>query len=225
MLKAVIFDMDGVIVNSEPYHKEVEKEIFDTLKISPSIEDSHFFIGISAEKMCKFLIDKFKLDITVEKLIELDNKIRVDYMSKQDIQPMPGVISLIKEIKQNNIQLALASSSSHDLINVFTEKLNIKNYFDVIVSGYDVKHGKPDPDIFILTAEKLKINRDECIVIEDSANGVKAAKNAKMICLGYKNKDAFSQNLSIADYIIEDFNNINFEMINNFYQFSQTNKN
>ena len=111
---------------------------------------------------------------------------------------------------ENKFKLAVASSAKRERIELVLNRFELTSYFDVIVSGYEVSNSKPHPDIFLKAAEKLKVDPKECIVIEDSANGIRAAKLANMFWIGYNNPIS-NQDLSEADIIINDFNDFDIE--------------
>nr|WP_330362508.1 HAD-IA family hydrolase [[Clostridium] dakarense] len=120
----------------------------------------------------------------------------------------------IKNLKKNNIKIGLASSSPIcDILDV-TKSTGIYKYFDKLVSGESVEKSKPSPDIFLKAADELGVNSEECIVIEDSKNGVLAAKSANMKCIGFFNKDSGNQDLSSSDIIMSNMSDIDYEFIN-----------
>jgi len=116
------------------------------------------------------------------------------------------VIDFLDLVKQRGYTIAIASSGLKKNIDLILQKLNIVEYFDLIVSGEQVIKGKPEPDIFLTISEHYHINPNDCIVIEDSKNGVLAAKAAGMYCVGYYNPGSGKQDLSKADLIINHFN-------------------
>jgi HAD superfamily hydrolase (TIGR01509 family) len=210
MLRAVIFDMDGVIIDSQPYHFAVEEAMCREIGIEVSTEESHSFVGMAGEKVWDYLKNKFGLQKSIEELMAFENKARIEYFSSlENVKPIPGIVDLLEEINEHTIKTALASSSSIEVINIFISKLGLAHYFQHIISGNSVASGKPDPDIFIHTAQALQEAAADCVVIEDSANGVKAAKLAGMKCIGFKNANSGAQDLSLADRVIDDFGAIN----------------
>jgi len=214
MLETVIFDMDGVIVDSEPFHYQIEGIIFKELGLKLSESERSSFVGLSNESMWSYIKDKYHLEKPVRSLLEYDDSIRTDYFkSLENILPISGIPVLLYDLYQNGIKITLASSSSIDIINTMLHKLNLAHYFIEVVSGDFVEHGKPHPDIFLHTARLLNSDAKNCIVIEDSKNGVLAAKAAKMKCIGFADQGSKSQDLSKADIIINDFNNLSCDKI------------
>ena len=114
----------------------------------------------------------------------------------EKLEPIPGIIELLDEIKRARVKIGLASSSVRSFIALVLNNLEINHYFDAVVSGEDVKRSKPQPDIFLKAAEKLQVSPDACLVIEDSQHGVKAAIQAGMTCIGFNNPNSGSQDLS-----------------------------
>lgn len=218
MLRALIFDMDGVILDSQPYHFAVEEKIFREKGIAVSTEESHSFVGMAGDRMWARVKEKFGLKESVRELMDFDNRIRIDYFaSLENLQPMPGIMELLEDVRRNSIRTALASSSSVEVIDIFISKLGIRHYFQQIVSGDFVEKGKPAPDIFLHTAQALQEPAADCVVIEDSANGVKAAKLAGMKCVGFSNANSGDQDLSLADIVINDFRKINLRILEALY--------
>ncbi len=209
MLKAVIFDMDGVLLDSEPFHYFIEGEIYKKLGIDVPEEVRLNFVGLENKKMWAILKEKYNLKQDLNELIYFNEKERAEYMaSLHGLKPNPGIIVLLNELKKNKIKIALASSSTVEVIKILIDKIELFPYFDVIVSGDEVSNGKPLPDIFIHTAKQLDLPVGDCLVIEDSNNGFRSAKAAGMKCVAYKNKNTRGQDVSLADFFIEDFNHL-----------------
>ena len=185
-MKAVIFDMDGVLVDSQPYHFKAD---IDTMAEYGVIKDQKFyesFAGTLTADRMRTLKEMFGLDVPVEEMtIKRENMI-LDIMGKEDIKPVSGIPEFLRSIEEKGLTTAVASSSDYKLINLILDRLKIAQYFDSVTSGSDVKRGKPSPDVFLLAAERIGIGPSECLVVEDSENGVKAAKAAGMKALGYK---------------------------------------
>lgn len=211
-MKAVIFDMDGVLVDSQPYHFKAD---IDTMAEYGVIKDQKFyesFAGTLTADRMRTLKEMFGLDAPVEEMtIKRENMI-LDIMGKDDIKPVLGIPEFLRSIKEKGLTTAVASSSDYKLINLILDRLKIAKYFDSVTSGSDVKRGKPSPDVFLLAAERIGIEPAECLVVEDSENGVKAAKATGMKALGYINPTSGKQDLSLADFITDDFKKISIDM-------------
>ena len=210
MIKAVIFDLDGVIVESEHIHIEAEKQTMLKHGVHITSEELHKYTGTTAKHMFTELIGKYKLNTTFEKTFSEKEEILFKLL-KEDTRPTKGIIKLLQKLKQRNIKLAIASSSHRRLINFVLERLNIEASFDSIIGAEDITHSKPNPEIFLKTAEKLVVSPAECCVVEDAALGVEAAKRAGMKCIGYRNPNSGDQDLSKADIAIDDFSKLDIE--------------
>lgn len=209
MIKAVIFDMDGVIIDSEPDHIKFEQQIFNSLGFSISLEYHNKFVGTTSHYMWDELKKKYSLKSTVEQLVKDDREKYFNYLcSLEKLKPIDGIKKLIKMLNDNEYKLAVASSSPLNVIEKVVKLVGLDEYFDFLVTGDYVKRSKPAPDVFLYAAEKLMVKQNECIVIEDSSNGVIAAKEAGMFCIGYRNLNSGNQNLKPADLILENFNEI-----------------
>ena len=212
-MKAVIFDMDGVLVDSQPYHFKADIETMSEYVV---VKDQKFyekFAGTLTSDRMRILKDLFKLDIPVEEMVKKREDMILEIMAREDIKPVSGIPEFLKSIKNRGLKTAVASSSGYDLIGLILSRLGISEYFDSITSGNDVKRGKPSPDIFLLAAERIGAEPSECLVVEDSENGVRAAKAAGMTALGYVNPTSGNQCLDMADAVTDDFRKVD---INDF---------
>ena len=208
-MKAVIFDMDGVIIDSEPIHFEVDMQTMKDFGCSISKEELNKYVGTTNEYMWTDIKNKYKLDQSVEEIINYRSEMVTRKVIESDLIPIEGIADLLKELKVKNIPAAIASSSPRDFIEVVVSKFQLEDYFSCILSGEEVENGKPAPDIYVETAKKLGISPEECIVIEDSKNGVLAAKKAGMKCIGFKNINSGDQDLSKADCIVSSILDVN----------------
>ncbi len=213
MLKAVIFDMDGVIVDSEPIHFEVDKRVLKKCGFIVNDDVLYPYVGVSNPEVWKDLKEKYYLPLSVEELLKLQSELKAEILNEIKIEAIDGIKELLNELKHRKILTAVASSSPRAYIETILERIGIREYFKVILSGEEVPRGKPYPDIFLKTAEMLRVDPEECIVIEDSTNGVKAALSAGMKCIGYANLNSGSQDLSSASIIVDSICKLNYEFM------------
>ena len=207
MIKAVIFDMDGVIIDSEPLHYKVFVDyIKSKFGLTISEEEYSEFIGTTNLHIYSTLQKKYHFagDLT-EIIEEYEDKCLAYLLSGVAEKPILGVDVLVRNLHHNKIKLGVASSSTLKVINIVLDMFEMNQLFDVKASGEEVENSKPAPDIFLLAAQRLNICPAECLVFEDSRNGVLAAKAAGMQCIGFYNPNSGQQDLSRADKIIESF--------------------
>ncbi len=219
MLKAVIFDMDGVIIDSEPMHARAAILVLNELNIDVSMRYVETLIGCTMHTICSRMIKDFNIkNRSVEELIQANNQMKKALLKKEGLTAIPYVTDLIKNLYDNGMKLIIASSSSCEEIENVMDTLNIRQYFKGYVSGSTIPNPKPAPDIFLEAANLLGVAASECIVIEDSYNGVTAAKAANMTCIGYYNPNSGKQDLKSADILVEGFDEIDFSFIHQVYQ-------
>jgi beta-phosphoglucomutase family hydrolase len=210
MIKAVIFDMDGVIVESEPIHVEAETQIMLKHGVRITAEELRGYTGTTAEFEFNDLIRKYKLNTTAETLFNEKEDILFKLLEEKT-EPTKGVIDLIKKLKQQGFKLAVATSGHRKLAYYYLRKLGLETFFDTVVCAEDITRSKPDPEIFLKAAQRLGVEPFECIVIEDAKFGVEAAKKAGMKAVGYRNPSSGNQDLSKADWVVSDFTKLNLQ--------------
>ena len=214
MLKAIIFDMDGVLVNSEPLHRKAYFNMFEEFNLNVSNRLYESFTGKSTSAICKELCEIFDLSISHEKLMFSKRKhFKTIFDNDPEFQMIDGALSLIKSCFFNNLTLILASSASMTNINRVFKKFDLDKFFKAKISGADLKESKPNPEIFIKAAKLSGFSKSECIVIEDSTNGIIAAKSAGIYCIGFNSPNSKNQNYDKADLVVSNFNEIMFSKI------------
>jgi len=214
MIQTVIFDMDGVIVDTEPVHRYAYFQHFSELNIEVTEELFTSFTGNSTRNVFQRVKTIFNLEYDVEELILRKRSLFNDsFDHKEDLELLEGVEKLIKDLHQNGIQLILASSASKVTIDRVFRRFGLYPYFTHIVSGEDFPKSKPHPAIFEFAASLSIAPKENCIVIEDSTNGVLAAKAAGIFCVGYNSIHSKLQDLSKADTVISHFDELNYTII------------
>lgn len=200
-IKAAIFDMDGLLVDSEPWWRVAESNIFGKLSVSPTEEDFEKMMGNRIQEVITNWHSKhpwpdFSLEKTMNEIVD-----EVGRLVTENAQLMPGVIEALEFFKAKNIPVALASSSPLRLINRLITNYNIDHYFVIVRSAEFEARGKPFPDVFLTTAKALNVEPENCLVFEDSHNGVLAAKAAGMKCVAVPAPEHLEQErFGIADW-------------------------
>jgi len=210
MTKAIIFDMDGVIIDSEGMQQTAYYEAFrkQGVKIAPD----DYTENMGRNDAFQRIAEKYGRQIDFDRLYWEKNK-KYHQLIKGGIKPVDGLLCLLKLATKNSFKLGLASASSMMNIRLVLTTLKITKFFDVVVGIDLVRNGKPAPDLFILAADKLRISPQQCVVVEDSPNGVVAAKKAKMRCIGYTGTQKRKQNLPQADFVVDDLGKISLKML------------
>ena len=202
--------MDGVVIDTEPVHHYAFARHFEELGIPVSDAEYAAFIGSSTRNVYQRLKADYALSGSVEALMarkrEFFNRA---FDEKPDLDLLPGVRQLIEDLHQHQVQLILASSASNGTIDRVMRRFGLYPYFAHTVSGEDFVRSKPDPAIFEYAASLVVAPKRECLVIEDSTNGVRAAKAAGLYCIGYASEHSPLQDLSAADRVISHFAQLN----------------
>ena len=214
MIQTVIFDMDGVIVDTEPVHHYAYNQHFKQLNIEVTPEMYASFTGNSTKNIFERLKVQFNLSEDVNTLVETKRELFNEaFDQKEDLYLLHGVEELIKELHSIGMQLVLASSSATVTIERIFNRFEVHPYFTHIVSGEDFAKSKPHPAIFQHAAFLSQTPVENCVVIEDSTNGILAAKAADIYCIGYESFHSKMQAYSKADMVIQHFNELSFDRI------------
>jgi beta-phosphoglucomutase len=207
--------MDGVVVNTEPLHHKAYYKMFADVNIIVSKALYESFTGQSTISICRYLVDHFNLSDVPEVLVKLKRK-HFKYLFENDtsLTLIDGVLERIKDYHSNGLTLVLASSASMPNINSVFKRFDLDQYFIAKLSGADLKASKPHPEIFIKATEASGYTREECVVIEDSTNGIQAAKSAGVFCIGFHGDSKSNQDFKLSDFKIKDFSEIEFQKLN-----------
>lgn len=218
-LKVVLFDMDGVIVDTEPLHRKAYFKTFNQLGIDVSEELYTSLTGASTKRVCDTLIDTFSLSQTNEEIAAIKRAHFKDYFYNDDeFDLISGVRELIQHYYENGVTLILASSATMTTINMVFEKFELEKYFSGKISGADLKESKPHPEIFIKAAEMANESIDNCMVIEDSTNGILAAHRAEIFCSAYKSFHTHNQDYSLANMVVSDYSDLEIDKISTYFK-------
>lgn len=219
MLKAVLFDMDGVIVDTEPLHRKAYFNMFSDVNINVNEDLYASFTGQSTINICRRLVDHFNLSYPPDHLVQLKRKhYKYLFQHDKDLALIDGVLDLIKDYYANGITLVVASSASMMGINQIFERFDLNQYFSAKFSGADLKKSKPHPEIFIKAAESTGFEKSECMVIEDSTNGIKAAHAAGIFCAGFMSEHSSGQDYTLADMVISSFDEVSYAKQSSFFR-------
>ena len=212
-VKCVIFDMDGVIINSEEIHKKAYYETFKSIGVDVSDELYKSFTGSSTLNAFQKLVNHFKLGKNPESLVLEKRKTYIDFFKNDpNLSLVEGVEEFIKYCYEKGLILILASSSAMENIDRVFNRFHLSNYFTAKISGADLVASKPHPEIFEKAAILANIPKENCVIIEDSDNGITAANAAEIFVFGYQNPLSEGQTLENADAVIT-----NFEALKNLF--------
>ena len=210
---AVIFDMDGVLIDSEPLWKIAMEEVFHALGSTLKKEDFQKTVGLRIDEVVHFWNHHENWGISNESEIEEAIIVKMIELISKNAQPLGGVIETLSFLKYKELKIGLATSSSSRLIKVVLAELNIARFFDFVHSAENEAYGKPHPAVYIKVAEVLNVSPTKCLVIEDSFNGVIAGLAAKMKVVCIPEKTHFpNQRLAVADFHFETMNDFLLEI-------------
>lgn len=205
-IRTYIFDLDGVIVDTAKYHYLAWKKSADELGIDFTKENNELLKGVSRIRSLEIILElgnKQISDADFDRFLIQKNKDYLSYIEKMDKSKiLPGVLNALNWIKEKGGKIVLGSASKN--AKPILEKVGLMEYFDAIVDGNDVSKAKPDPEVFLIGAEKVNSNPKECVVFEDAVAGIQAANVAGMLSIGIGNKDILHE----ADYVFQNFTEI-----------------
>ena len=211
MKKGIIFDLDGVIVDTAKYHYLAWKKLANQLGFEFTEEQNELFKGVSRKRCLDILLEMGNLSANQEQkdvwMIEKNNDYLTYIEKMDDSEILPDVPKILTLLKENAIPIALGSASKNAL--PILEKVGLAHFFDVIVDGNSVTKAKPDPEVFLMAAKKMNLSPSNCIVFEDAVAGIEAANTANMISIGIGDKKVLSQ----ANYIFKDFTEISIDFM------------
>jgi HAD superfamily hydrolase (TIGR01509 family) len=219
MIEAVIFDMDGLLIDSEPLWRAAEKEVFSHVGITLTDDMCEQTVGLRINEVVQFWHSQYPWNNRTLDEVEHDVVQQLTQLIKDIGAPLPGVNYILGYFQQKGLRIALASSSNLNIIEMVLEKLEIGSYFEVVHSAQFEDYGKPHPAVFLTAAKQLKVEPTQCLVFEDSFNGIISAKAARMKTVAipetiHRGKPKFN----IADVLLnslEEFNDGHLNTLNN----------
>ena len=195
-IRAVIFDMDGLMIDSEPFHCQAFDKVFREFGRELTEEENLKYVGIADKDATKDMIERFKLPISAEDLANRKQKAYLEYL--QEIVAQPGLQELLESLQNAGYKKAIASSSMLSEIEAVMNALTIRQYFETYCSAQQVEHGKPAPDVFLFAAEQLGIPAEQCLVLEDAPSGIMAARAAGMLSIAIPSRETMEKDFSGA---------------------------
>jgi beta-phosphoglucomutase family hydrolase len=216
MIFGAIFDFDGVLVNSEKQHERAWTEVAKRLHKPMSRADFLAGFGMKNERFISEVIKWTKDPNEIKEIIELKEKLFQDIAAKEGVPLLPGVKEWLDTLHAHNIPCAIGSSSIRKNIEIVLQNSQVRDYFSVIISGENVHHGKPNPEVFLLGAEALHIEPIKCVVFEDALFGIEAAVLANMKAVAVTTtfpRDEFEKASFQPDAIVARLNELSFEQV------------
>lgn len=202
-MKAFLFDMDGVLVDTQQIHTLALKKVFDEYGIETTLEELASFAGTKRGTAFRKAAEERGVTLPIEEMCDAKDAVFDAMIEKTDLKPIAGIPEILQALQKKGVRTAIASSSSREFISLVVDRTGIRPYFDAFVSGQELPESKPNPAIYLLAAQTLGVNPAECIVLEDAYLGVEAAKRAGMRCIGYRNLNSGQQDLSRADVVVD----------------------
>ncbi len=212
MINAVIFDMDGVMIDSEPLWEKTERILLARRGIDYSPDYRDKIVGLNQRDSGRLLVGTFDLEETVEDIINERISILTS-IYEEELELIPALVPLLERLAGEGYRLAVASSSPLRVVNFVLDMFSLHEHFLTVVSGDSVGNGKPHPDIYLHTAEMLGVEPAECVAIEDSINGLRSAKGAGMYCIAIPDKRLTPDQFKSADVILDSLRELTPETI------------
>ncbi|MHC4779707.1 MAG: HAD family hydrolase [Planctomycetota bacterium] len=212
---AVIFDMDGVLVDSEPLHKDADREALLSVGLDVPAKVLQEYAGMGGEAFFSSILERFGAGGDPEALCRVKNRALESILSSlsANTPPVPGVMRLLTRVEALGWPMAVASSSDKKIVTLVLSNLAISERFPVVVTGGEVPRGKPAPDIFLLAAKRLSVRPSRCLVIEDSRTGSLAARSAGMVTLGLYNPLSGDQDLSASHLVVDSLDAVDTDLL------------
>ena len=198
MIRAILFDLDGLMFDSEPHSLASWEAVLTERGVTLDQLTIDSILGLRIDATARTLIDKYHLPDTVQGLSDAKTEYQVAHLDG-NVPPMPGLLELLDEIDRRGLPKAIASSGMRRYVEAVLRVNGLPDRFSVIITGDQVAHGKPAPDVFLAAARALNVEPQDCLVLEDAPAGVQAAKTAGMLCIAVPDHGVAQLDLSQAD--------------------------
>ena len=212
-MRAFIFDMDGVLVDTQCIHSQTTAAALNEAGISCSWQDLSEFAGTKRGFGITTMAERQHVSVDIEAVCERKEELFLAEIHQRQLEPIDGIPALLKSLRAHGVHTAIASSSAPSFIDYIVDTIHIRGYFEELISGQTLPRSKPDPAIYLLAAKRLGVRPRDCVVLEDAGMGVQAAKAAGMYCIGYRNPNSGQQDLSLADQLVDHISEIDIEKL------------
>lgn len=210
MIKAILYDVDGLMIDSERLGMKIAKQVMKTYRFNLSKKETLSFIGVTDEKFYKDLFKSKELNLNVKDAVKQHFEIYEKQL--QTVKVFSGVLESVKRLKPK-FKLGVVSGSTRYQVNTILKRIGIDKYFDLVLTCEDYKNSKPNPEPYLLAAHKLKIQPKECIVLEDAPTGIKSAKEAGMSVIAVSIGNIGKFDLSNAAKIVKTLDDVTLDLI------------
>jgi len=211
---AVIFDMDGVLLDSHKMIWDSVNAVLEKKGVHLNEEEINLYVGKSFKDDIAAWNSIYGLSLELKSFTDEVWALELEYLKK--MQPDKGLVAMLDDLKSHNVPMAVGTSSQRFRVDIILDYLGLQNYFSAVVSANDVTKHKPEPDLFLTAASRLSMPPEKCIVIEDAASGIEAAKRGKMKSVGYENGHNDGE-VKKADLVVRNFSQVSYNSLSNLF--------
>lgn len=201
-MRAIIFDMDGLMIDSERLYQQAQEELAERFKKKVKAEMNWKMMGRKPIESMKIFVKEHDIPIEAEKILKMRNDIMIEKL-KNDLVPMPGLHHIVNTF-YDKLKLAVSTGAQKEFLDLVMDKLGIREKFAVLQDSDEIEKGKPHPEIYLKTCEKLGLEPGQCIVLEDSSNGAMSAKRAGCYVIAIPSEYTKDQDFSFVNFIADD---------------------
>jgi beta-phosphoglucomutase len=204
-IKALLFDLDGTLIDSEYFHYECWNEILDEYGVQLTYPDwLKNYAGIPLPVNARNLLEKYAIDASLSEMVKRREALTLERLKTKDVNLMPFALEVVKFFHEQNLVLAIVTSSPREDVEAIFDRNGLRPYFSLIITRSEVQHNKPDPESYNKCCKALGLSKENCLVFEDTINGIKAAKAAGIRCFAIQSNTDMHEALHIADRLFLD---------------------